>query len=111
MSFNSTYRKFPSMSALAIRIEDEGNAIIRKIAREESAKVFSIKTGQLITPRHVYNLREEGAAQPTLGWPPFILLAREYPELRKWVLEWLNADRDPAEVANDIIRFLQAREK
>ena len=110
MSYTTTYRKVQSMSALALKIEDEGNAIIRELARTEPAKIFSIKTGELISPRHVYNLREE-IGQPTLGWPPFIMLAREYPELRSKVLEWLGCDSDPSEVANEIIRFLQDRAK
>ena len=108
MSFTPTYRKFQSMSALALQIRDEGNAIIRTIARRESAKVIALDA--YISPRHVYNLREE-TGQPDLAWPSFILMARNYPELRRWVLEWLNADRDPSEVANDIIRFLQERHK
>ena len=108
MSFTPTYRKFQSMSALALQIRDEGNAIIREIASNENATDVARKAD--ISPRHVYNLREE-IGQPTLGWPPFIMLAREYPELRSKVLEWLGCDSDPSEVANEIIRFLQDRAK
>ena len=108
MSFTPTYRKFQSMSALALQIRDEGNAIIRTIARRESAKVIALDA--YISPRHVYNLREE-VGQPDLGWPHFILMARKYPELRGKVLEWLNADRDPSLIANEIIQFINERTK
>lgn len=113
MSFNSTYRKFQSMSALALQLRDEGNAIIRDIARRESAKILAFKAG--ITPRHVYNLREE-IGQPDLAWPHFIMVAKQYPELRAKVMEWLDAsigdnDRNPSEVLNEIQRLLTERTK
>jgi hypothetical protein len=101
------------MSAAVAYIEAEGSELIRNIARREPAKVIALKTG--ITPRHVYNLREE-IGQPNLGWPSFIALAKQYPELRTKVLEWLDAhmgenDQDPARLADEFARFLQQRGK
>jgi hypothetical protein len=104
------YRKIQMSTALA-HIEVEGAELIRSIARREPAKVIALKTG--ITPRHVYNLREE-IGQPQLAWPAFIAFAKQYPDLRTKVLEWLEAstgdnERDPAQVLNDIARLLQQR--
>lgn len=101
------------MSAAVAFIEAEGSELIRSIARREPAKVIALKTG--ITPRHVYNLREE-VGQPNLGWPSFIALAKQYPELRMKVLEWLDASTgdsgdDPARLADEIAKFLQQRSK
>ena len=107
------YRKVQSMSAAVAYIEAEGSELMREIARREPAKVIALKTG--ITPRHVYNLREE-VGQPNLGWPSFIALAKQYPELRMKVLEWLEAhtgdnEQDPAKLANEFVRFMQERSK
>lgn len=110
MSFNSTYRKFQSMSALALR--QEGNAIVRQIARRESAKILAFNAE--ITPRHVYNLREE-IGQPDLAWPHFIKIAQQYPELRQRVLAWLDADNgqggNPQRLIAELQQFLQDRTK
>lgn len=99
-----------SPAALAY-IEEEGQEIIRDIAIREPAKVISIRTG--ITPRHAYNLRED-IGQPKLAWPYFIMLAKQYPQLRTKVLEWLEAEtgdsgEDPQRLAAEIAAFLSQR--
>lgn len=98
-----------SPAALAY-IEHEGQEIIRDIATRESAKIISIHSG--ITPRHAYNLREE-IGQPVIAWPNFIMLARQYPELRSKVLEWLDASNcnggNPHKLAAEIAQFLMER--
>ena len=111
MSFNkerNNYRKFQSMNAFALKMETDGNAIIRDIARRVPAKILAANAN--ISPRHVYNLREE-IGQPDLAWPHFILIAREYPQLRTKVMEWLEASvgdngRDPAHVLDEIQKLL-----
>ena len=101
------------MNAAVLRIREEGNAIVRAIAKSEPAKVIAFKAA--ISPRHVYNLREDEIGQPDLAWPNFILLAQQVPELRKKVMEWFEADNgsgdDPAKLASDIVQFLQSRGK
>jgi len=87
VSFNSTYRKFQSMNAHQIR--DEGNAIVRNIARRGNAKTVARSAN--ITPRHVYNLREE-IGQPELSWSSFILLAQTDDVLREAVHRWLDGE-------------------
>lgn len=99
------------MSAAVLHMRDEGNAIVRDIARRESAKILAFKAG--ISPRHVYNLREE-IGQPDIAWPHFIAVAKHYPELRVKVMEWLDAsigenDKDPTQVLNEIQRLLSNR--
>lgn len=101
------------MNAAVLRIREEGNAIVRAVARSEPAKVIAFKAA--ISPRHVYNLREDEIGQPDLAWPNFILLAQQIPELRKKVMEWFDADNgsgdDPARLANEITAFLIQRGK
>lgn len=98
------------MNAALARITDEGQEIIRDIAIRESAKVVAIRAG--ITPRHVYNLREE-IGQPQLAWPHFFMLAISDSRLREKALEWLAADNangdDPGRVLSEIARLLQQR--
>jgi hypothetical protein len=101
------------MNAYALQIRDDGNAIIRDLARTIPAKIFAANAN--ISPRHVYNLREE-IGQPDLAWPSFIMVAKQYPELRVKVMEWLDAsigdnDRDPSQVLNEIQRLLMERAK
>lgn len=58
------------------------------------------------SPRTVENWR--GGTLPSV--PHFIALARQIPELRQHVLQWLEADQgsgeDPARLANEIAQFL-----
>jgi hypothetical protein len=101
------------MSAATVLLREEGNAIVRNIARGESAKVVAFNTG--ITPRHVYNLREE-IGQPDLAWPYFIMMAKQYPALRGKILEWLDAengeiDRKPTDVLRELERILIAKDR
>lgn len=74
-----------------------------------SAKIIALHVGT--TPKAVENWRQ-GMNLPTI--PHFIALAKQYPELRLKVLEWLEAhqgdnDQDPAKLANELVRLLQRR--
>lgn len=96
----------------AVAIEQEYRQIIPEILRSErrSAKVIALFTGA--TPRAVENWRE-GYNGPSV--PHFIMLAREIPELKAKVLEWLEAETgesgdDPSRVLNEIQRLLQERQ-
>lgn len=99
------------MSAVA-SIEREFREIVPSVLRRsnQTAKVIALFTEK--TPRAVENWRE-GFNTPRV--PQFIALAREIPELKAKVLEWLNADNgdgnDPTRLANDLIKFLQERGK
>lgn len=86
MSFTSNSRKFPHMSALAVRakVEEEGTAAVARFVERKSAKVVAIQAG--ITPRHVYNLR---GRECKTTWPTFIMLAMQDAELRALVGGWL----------------------
>lgn len=91
-------------------IEQEGRAIITKIAKREPAKIFAINVG--IKPRHCYNLRDE---ETDTRWPTFVMMAMQYPDLRAWLLKKLGADGeggtsdDNARTLVEIQRLLQAR--
>ena len=99
------------MSA-AVGIEREYREIVPRVLQQErrSAKVIALFTGA--TPRAVENWRD-GLNGPSV--PYFIALAREIPELRAKVLEWLEADsgqgEDPALVLDQIQKLLSARAK
>jgi hypothetical protein len=100
--------KFP-MSALAATIEREAREILPRVIGRECAKVLAFKAGS--TKRSAVNW-QNGDHLPSV--PHFIALARQYPELKSKVLEWLEAstgenERDPAQVLNDIARLLQQR--
>lgn len=77
------------MSAALQTIKDEGTALIRAKARREPAKIIALKAG--IKPRHAYNLRDE-ALSPELGWPHFLMLAMDDPQLRSFVARILGLD-------------------
>jgi transcriptional regulator with XRE-family HTH domain len=100
------------MSA-ALAIEQELVALVPSTLQRDrrSAKVIALRVGT--TPKAVENWRQ-GNNLPTI--PHFIALARQYPELRVKVLEWLDAStgdsgEDPSRLLNDIARFLQQRGK
>ena len=94
----------------ALAIEQEYREIVPRVLRQErrTAKVIALFAGT--TPRAVENWRD-GTNGPQV--PHFIALAREIPELKAKVLEWLEADNgggdDPARLAQDIAQFLMAR--
>jgi hypothetical protein len=99
---------FP-MSALAATIEREARELLPRVIGRESAKVLAFRAGS--TKRSAINW-QNGDHLPSV--PHFIALARQYPELKMKVLEWLEAstgenERDPAQVLNDIARLLQRR--
>jgi hypothetical protein len=78
------------MNVVAEQIREQGNKRVRDIAREQPAKVVAQSAN--ISPRHVYNLREE-IGQPDLSWSSFILLATQDQELADLVLQWLGAEQ------------------
>jgi hypothetical protein len=100
------------MSA-ALAIEQELVTLVPSTLQRDrrSAKVIALHVGT--TPKAVENWRQ-GMNLPTI--PHFIALAKQYPELRLKVLEWLEAhlgenDQDPARLADEFARFLQQRGK
>lgn len=99
---------FP-MSALAAQIELEAREIVPRVIGREPAKVIAFKAGA--TPRAAQNW-QAGDNLPSL--PHFIALAKQYPELRAKVLEWLDAEqgeneRDPMRVLHELQTLLQSR--
>lgn len=99
-----------SVVSAALAIEQEYREIVPRVLRQErrTAKVIALFAGT--TPRAVENWRD-GTNGPQV--PHFIALAREIPELKAKVLEWLEADNgaghDPAKVLDQIQKLLQAR--
>ena len=108
-SFNSASRTFgggtSAMSALAAIRDDLKERIPRTVSRE-SAKVIALKVGT--TPRCIENWRERESL-PSV--PAFIMLAKNDPELRAWVLHELDYEDDPeramAVLANHLARKTQ----
>lgn len=122
MSCKSDYRKMRStpLSASAAldrefyEMREEGALIVQEIAKREPAKVVAFKAR--IKPRHTYNLREDPIAQPDLGWPHFMMLAKRDSKLRLKCLEWLEAHQgengqDPARLASEFAQFLMQRDR
>ena len=91
-----------AMSALAAIRDDLRERIPRTVSRE-SAKVIALKVGT--TPRRIENWRERESL-PSV--PAFIMLAKNDPELRAWVLAQLDYADDPeramAVIANHLAR-------
>lgn len=106
-------RKVRQVNASVASIQQEYREIIPAVLRREprSAKVIALFAGA--TPRAVENWRE-GFNGPSV--PHFIALAREIPELKAKLLEWVNAQTgdsgdDPTKVLDEIQRLLISREK
>lgn len=103
MSFNTHTGRFPGkpMNAAALRIE--GAPLIQRAAQRGPAKVIALKVGA--TSRQAFAWRQ-GEHEP--HWPAFLMLAKNDPELRAWVLHQLDVSEDPqamlAMVANHIAR-------
>lgn len=97
---------FP-MSVFAATVEREAREIIPRVIGRECAKILAFKAGS--TKRSAINW-QNGEHLPSV--PHFIALARQYPELKRKVLEWLEAstgdnERDPQQVLSEIARLLQ----
>lgn len=96
------------MSALLSIIEQEFAEIIPQALQREPCKVIALKVGT--TPRAAENWKQ-GDNCPTV--PHFMMLAREYPELRAAVRRWLeleeNHDPEAARLLNQIQTYLQRR--
>lgn len=97
------------MSALAIA--KEYREIVPRILKEErrTAKIIALRVDA--TPKSVENWRD-GINGPSV--PYFIALAREIPELKRKVLEWLDAatgesEDSPERVLADIAKLLEQR--
>lgn len=111
MSFEKTHRKLlgeQSLYAVA-KIADEYRRVVPEALtrQRESAKVIALRVGA--TPRAVENWRN-GYHGPDV--PHFIALAREIPELRAKVMEWMNAaseiDPDTDRLTIEIARLVQS---
>lgn len=95
------------MSAVA-SITQEYRRLVPELLRRDrrTAKVIALRIGA--RPRTVEKWRDSESG-PSV--PHFIALAREIPELRQKVMEWLDAEQgggtDPAKVLNDIHRMLE----
>jgi hypothetical protein len=100
-----------SMSALAATVEREARELLPRVIGQECAKVIAFKAGS--TRRSAANW-QKGENLPTV--PHFIALARQYPELRRKVLDWLDASTgdsgdDPSRLLDEIARFLHQKGK
>lgn len=96
---------------LAAVIEQEYREIIPRVLNDDrrSAKVIALRIGA--TPRTVKNWRE---SQNGMSVPHFIALAKEIPELRQKVMEWLDASTGdsgahPEKVLDEIQSLLAKR--
>lgn len=99
------------MSALAARVEREALELLPRVIGQECAKVVAFQAG---ARRRTAANWQKGDNLPSL--PHFVALARQYPELRTKLLDWVDAhmgenDQDPSKLANDLARFLQERGK
>ncbi|MBN9497836.1 MAG: hypothetical protein J0H39_13855 [Alphaproteobacteria bacterium] len=101
-----TFGKGGRLMVAAVAIEQDLRDMIPRLLAREPAKVIAFKTAA--TPRSAANW-QEGLHLPQV--PHFIMLARQYPELRAKVLEWLDAStgdsgEDPSRVLNEIHRLI-----
>jgi hypothetical protein len=92
----------------ALAIAKEYREIVPRVLRQDrrTAKIIALRVDS--TQKSVENWRE-GINGPSV--PYFIALAREIPELRRKVLEWLDADNgesgeDPQALAQEIAQFI-----
>lgn len=97
------------MSALALRIEQDLREMVPRVMARESAKIIAFRTGAV--PRSVENW-QAGVCLPQA--PHLIALARQFPELRSKVLEWLEAETgdsgdDPSRVLDQIAKLIARR--
>lgn len=96
-----------TMTALAVQIERELREIVPRVMAGHSAKIIAFKAGS--TPRTAENW-QAGLNLPQ--GPHLIMLARQFPELRTKVLEWLDAeqgDSDPSRVLDEIAKLMRGR--
>ena len=91
------------MSALAAIRDDLKERIPRTVERE-SAKIIALKVGT--TPRAVENWRQRESLHSV---PAFIMLAKNDPELRAWVLHELDYEDDPERAMAVIANHLSKR--
>lgn len=96
------------MTALALQIEQELRDIVPRVTARQSAKVIAFNAGA--TQRTAENW-QAGLNLPQ--GPHLIMLARQFPELRSKVLEWLDADsgdgNDPSRVLDEIAKLVKGR--
>lgn len=102
-----TFGKGVRLMVAALAIEQDLRDMIPRMLAREPAKIIAFKA--TATPRTAANW-QEGLNLPQV--PHFIMLARQYPELRAKVLEWLDASTgdsgdDPSRVLNEIQKLIQ----
>lgn len=98
------------MTALATTIEREALELLPRLLQREPAKVIAFKAG-VRSPRTAENW-QTGVNLPQV--PAFLSLARQFPELKAKVLEWLDAsmgenEQDPARVLDEIAKLMRGR--
>ena len=97
-------------AAVASDIERDLRELVPRVLQQESAKVVAFRASA--TQRSADNWRE-GLNLPQV--PHFLMLARQYPELRAKVLEWLDASTGegatpPDAVLDQIAKLLAGRQ-
>ena len=103
-------RPGPRMSAV-VALRREWRDVIPRLVRSDPRSTKELARAVDVTPRAIEGIRQ-GDHGPSV--PTFILLAREIPELKAWVLRWLEAERDldpdKDRLGNDIMRLVEQYE-
>lgn len=111
MSYEQNNRKLQgtNVSAVLATIEQEFAEVVPRALENEPAKIVALRAGAR-TPRAAENWKG-GFNLPTV--PHFIMLAREYPQLKAAVERWLNlesnSDPEAARLLNEVVLYLQRK--
>jgi transcriptional regulator with XRE-family HTH domain len=104
-------REKRSMSAV-VALRREWRDVVPKFVRDDPRSSKELARAADVTPRAIDGIRQ-GDHGPSV--PTFMLLAREIPELKAWVLRWLEAERDldpdKDRLGNEIMRLVEKYEE